>query len=42
MHWVDRGPEPGGLGHIRQAYTPRWVQFYLKWGWVEAHGLALA
>ena len=28
MHWVERGPEPGGLGHIRQAYTPRWTQFY--------------
>ena len=28
MHWVDRGPEPGGLGHIRRAYTPRWVQYY--------------
>ena len=28
MHWVDRGPEPGGLGHIQQAYTPRWIQYY--------------
>ena len=28
MHWVDRGPEPGGLGHIRQVYTPRWIRYY--------------
>ena len=28
MHWVDRGPEPGGLGHFRQVYTPRWIQYY--------------
>ena len=28
MHWVDRGPEPAGLGQIRVSYTPRWVQYY--------------
>ena len=28
MHWVDRGPEPEGLGHIQARYTPRWVQYY--------------
>ena len=28
MHWVDRGPEPGGLEEIRERYTPRWIQFY--------------
>ena len=28
MHWVDRGPEPGGLGVIRLRYTPRWIQYY--------------
>ena len=30
MHWVDRGPEPGGLEEIRGSYTPRWIQFYLN------------
>lgn len=28
MHWVDRGPEPEGLGIIRSQYTPRWVEHY--------------
>ena len=28
MHWVDRGPEPGGLEEIRERYTPRWIQYY--------------
>ena len=28
MHWVDRGPEPSGLGTIRSTYTPHWIQFY--------------
>ena len=28
MHWVDRGPEPAGLGKIRSVYTPRWIQYY--------------
>ena len=28
MHWVDRGPEPAGLGEIHSNYTPRWVQYY--------------
>ena len=28
MHWVDRGPEPAGLGQTRSVYTPRWVQYY--------------
>ena len=28
MHWVDRGPEPDQLAHIRDQYTPRWVRFY--------------
>ncbi|MCH8875192.1 MAG: HNH endonuclease [Chloroflexi bacterium] len=28
MHWVDRGPEPGGLPAVRSRYTPRWVQHY--------------
>ena len=28
MHWVDRGPEPSGLGEIREHYTPTWIEFY--------------
>ena len=28
MHWVDRGPEPGGLAQIRLTYTSRWVRYY--------------
>ncbi len=28
MHWVDRGPEPGGLEQIRAHYTPRWIRYY--------------
>ena len=28
MHWVDRGPEPTGLGAIRGRYTPRWIGYY--------------
>jgi uncharacterized protein (TIGR02646 family) len=28
MHTVTRGPEPGGLGAVRDEYTPRWVQHY--------------
>ena len=28
MHWVDRGPEPAGLAHIRARYTPRWSEYY--------------
>ena len=30
MHWVDRGPEPEGLGEIRADHTPRWVQYYTE------------
>ena len=28
MHWVDRGPAPNGLNHVRIIYTPRWVDYY--------------
>ena len=28
MHWVDRGPEPEGLGEVRSRYMPGWVQYY--------------
>ena len=28
MHWVDRGPEPFGLDHIRKLLTPAWVTYY--------------
>ena len=28
MHWVDRGPEPGGLAQIRLTYTSSWVRYY--------------
>ena len=28
MHWVDRGPEPLGLGQIRKTLTPAWVAYY--------------
>ena len=28
MHWIDRGPEPRGLGEIRERYTPRWIGHY--------------
>ncbi len=28
MHTVSRGPEPGGLGTVRDEYIPRWVQYY--------------
>ena len=28
MHWVDRGPEPWGLDHIRETLTPAWVAYY--------------
>ena len=28
MHWVDRGPEPPGLGHVRETFTPAWVAYY--------------
>lgn len=28
MHTVTRGPEPGGLGTVRDKYTPRWVRYY--------------
>ena len=28
MHWVDRGPEPVGLGPTRSRYTPRWIAHY--------------
>ena len=28
MHWVNRGPEPGGLAGIRGTYTPRWIEYY--------------
>ena len=28
MHWVDRGPEPFGLDHIRITLTPAWVSYY--------------
>jgi uncharacterized protein (TIGR02646 family) len=28
MHYVDRGPEPAGLGTIRARLTPGWVRFY--------------
>ena len=30
MHWVDRGPEPDGLGEIRTDHTPRWIQYYTE------------
>ena len=28
MHWIDRGPEPGGVEHYRSTYTHGWVNFY--------------
>ena len=28
MHWVDRGPEPPGLDHVRETLTPGWVAHY--------------
>ena len=28
MHWVDRGPAPPGLDHVRDALTPDWVAHY--------------
>lgn len=28
MHWIDRGPEPDGLGYIGAKYTDGWVQWY--------------
>ena len=28
MHWVDRGPAPPGLDHVREALTPGWVAHY--------------
>ena len=29
MHWVNRGPEPGGLRERDVNYTPRWVDAYV-------------
>ena len=28
MHWVDRGPEPGGLEAVRSQFTQPWVVHY--------------
>jgi len=28
MHWVDRSPEPDGLGAVRSRYILRWVEYY--------------
>lgn len=28
MHWVDRGPEPGGLEAVRSQFTQPWVAHY--------------
>ncbi len=28
MHWVNRGPEPDGVGQVRDRYTQGWVQHY--------------
>jgi uncharacterized protein (TIGR02646 family) len=30
MHYVDRGPEPAGLGTIRRRLTGGWVRFYRR------------
>ena len=27
MRWVERGPEPDGVGWYRQQFTPRWVHY---------------
>ena len=27
MHWVDRGPEPGGLEKVRSQFTQEWVDY---------------
>ncbi len=30
MHFVDRGPEPGGLKAYRDKHTPKWVRHYAQ------------